>query len=431
MRVTMEKILLMIMSLTLMSTLPIGMIDGGTMTAGLLLSLICSGLIEWRRGVSSGTWVICAAYVLGALAFPQWCVFLPMIAYDSARLARIPYRGSTGDWNARMGMISGLPCLTPVLAWSVRHRYGWYDAMGITAPGAFVATMSLLATSVLLGAALGSARAESSASRRALRRARDQARERLRHIRLRLSDIEEERARAVRMATLGERTRIAREIHDNVGHALTRAIMQSQAGKAVADATGDVVASQGFDALNATLNDAMTMIRRSVHDLEDDGTDFAAQIADAAGSFDGVSPDFSVTLTNDIVSAPAPVSRCLATTIREALSNVVRHSHARTATVTLRDFPAIWQLVVLDPGPARHDAPLPQSEAAVSGADERLRGMGLSDIEARVRALNGMSSCGPYREGWRVFVSIPKAPWSQSSVGYESDHGKTPSPKEA
>ncbi len=36
------------------------------------------------------------------------------------------------------------------------------------------------------------------------------------------------------MATLGERMRIAREIHDNVGHLLTRAIMQAQAGKTVA-----------------------------------------------------------------------------------------------------------------------------------------------------------------------------------------------------
>ena len=87
-----------------------------------------------------------------------------------------------------------------------------------------------------------------------------------------------------------ERTRIAREIHDNVGHLLTRAIMQAQAGKTVAKATNDTVAAQGFATLGATLDDAMTMVRRSVHDLEDDGTDFAAQIDDAVTSFDGISP---------------------------------------------------------------------------------------------------------------------------------------------
>lgn len=36
------------------------------------------------------------------------------------------------------------------------------------------------------------------------------------------------------------------EIHDNVGHLLTRAIMQAQAGKTVAKATNDTVAAQGF-----------------------------------------------------------------------------------------------------------------------------------------------------------------------------------------
>lgn len=91
------------------------------------------------------------------------------------------------------------------------------------------------------------------------------------------------------MATLGERTRIAREIHDNVGHLLTRAIMQAQAGRAVAEATDDEVAARGFTTLGETLDDAMTMVRRSVHDLEDDGTDFAAQIEAAVASFDGIS----------------------------------------------------------------------------------------------------------------------------------------------
>lgn len=142
----------------------------------------------------------------------------------------------------------------------------------------------------LLGFVLGRARASSDEARRALLHAQDRARESSRATRSRIADIDEERAQSIRMATLGERTRIAREIHDNVGHLLTRAIMQAQAGKTVAKATNDTVAAQGFATLGATLDDAMTMVRRSVHDLEDDGTDFAAQIDDAVTSFDGISP---------------------------------------------------------------------------------------------------------------------------------------------
>ncbi|EPD74742.1 hypothetical protein HMPREF1482_02152 [Bifidobacterium breve HPH0326] len=179
------------------------------------------------------------------------------------------------------------------------------------------------------------------------------------------------------------------------------------------------------------------MVRRSVHDLEDDGTDFAAQINDAVTSFDGISPGFAVTLANDIAKAPAPVSRCFATVIREALSNVVHHSAAHEASVTLRDFPAFWQLVIQDPGPSmpksdefQTTATQPRtmratrvgSRLAADGAadmrgsaDELMRGMGLADIESRVRALGGTAVCGPYEGGWRVFVSVPKQRWTIES----------------
>lgn len=216
----------------------------------------------------------------------------------------------------------------------------------------------------LLGFVLGRARASSDEARRALLHAQDRARESSRATRSRIADIDEERAQSIRMATLGERTRIAREVHDNVGHLLTRAIMQAQAGKTVAKATNDTVVAQGFATLGATLDDAMTMVRRSVHDLEDDGTDFAAQIDDAVTSFDGIFPGFAVTLANDIAKAPAPVSRCFATVIREALSNVVHHSAAREASVTLRDFPrsGSWSFRIRGrpcPSPMGPGRPLP------------------------------------------------------------------------
>lgn len=355
-----------------------------------ILATICiTSITEWLAA-SRWEWLPMGSFMLACIFLPLWRSFLPLAAYDAGRT------------NMQ------------------RVRWMWVVPLACAAADASTGSSSAIASSVFLalltcaGFALGSdSRRAEDASRR-IRHLRDHARESLRANRRRLAEIEEERAQSVRMATLGERTRIAREIHDNVGHLLTRAIMQAQASRTVAETMGEEASAQGFTALSETLDEAMTMVRRSVHDLEDDGTDFAAQISAAVRSFDGISPGFAVGLANGIESAPAPVTRCFATVIREALANVVHHSEACEATVTLRDMPALWQLVVLDPGPAKQrEAPAPFSDPVVATLHEAesYRGMGLADIDSRVRSLGGASLCGPYGTGWRVFVSIPKGPW--------------------
>lgn len=237
-------------------------------------------------------------------------------------------------------------------------------------------------------------------------RIEDTERYRIRQLHGRINDLDEERAQATRMAHLSERTRIARDIHDNVGHLLTRAIMQIQAGRVVAQSKGDQSTERILDDVGKTLDEAMTTIRRSVHDLEDEGTDFASQMEDA--SSEASMGRLKVDLNNGIETAPAPVCRCLATIVREALTNTVRHSSASSAQVILRDLPAFWQMVVQDDGGSQQSQP-------------DSRGMGLADMEARARALGGTANSGPNRQGWKVFVSLPKEPWSNRSA---AEHGE-------
>ena len=97
-------------------------------------------------------------------------------------------------------------------------------------------------------------------------------------------------------------------------------------------------------------------MRGAVHDLKDEGTDFVAQIEASAHGLDD-SSTVNVTLSNGIDAAPAAVSRCFATTIREALNNTIRHSMARNVDITLRDFPALWQLRIQDDGACGTMAP--------------------------------------------------------------------------
>ena len=220
----------------------------------------------------------------------------------------------------------------------------------------------------------------------------------------RLTSSAEERDIATRMATLDERTRIARDIHDNVGHLLTRAIMQTEASKIVSQARGDMEAVRSLEEIGGTLHETMTMMRQSVHDLADEGTDFPSMVEEAARC----SSALDVRVTNDVTAVPAPVARCCVALIREALANTVHHGTASHAEVVLRDFPAFWQIAVQDDGG--------RPRTTESADPEISRGMGLADIEARVRALGGTCTYGPNGPGWRVFASIPKRDSAPSEV---------------
>ena len=82
-------------------------------------------------------------------------------------------------------------------------------------------------------------------------------------------------------ATLKERNRIAREIHDHVGHMLSRAILLTGAMKTV---FRDPSAKEPLSQLEDTLNTAMNNIRESVHDLHNEAVNLR-ETAENLGSF--------------------------------------------------------------------------------------------------------------------------------------------------
>lgn len=79
----------------------------------------------------------------------------------------------------------------------------------------------------------------------------------------------------VRIATLNERNRIAREIHDNVGHLLSSALLQIGAIQAIF--TQEEL-QEPLTNLRSTISTGMDSIRSSVHNLHDDALDLQAAL---------------------------------------------------------------------------------------------------------------------------------------------------------
>ena len=87
MRVLAEKVSLLVLGPTL--ALLVGTRFDGFFIAGLLLAVSIAGLVEWLRPAAQWSWVLCAAFLAIAVTLPSWCAFMPLIAYDMARLPAV------------------------------------------------------------------------------------------------------------------------------------------------------------------------------------------------------------------------------------------------------------------------------------------------------------------------------------------------------
>lgn len=91
----------------------------------------------------------------------------------------------------------------------------------------------------------------------------------------------------IHLATLQERNRIAREIHDNVGHMLSRAILQMGALQTIHQE--EPLHGQLLQ-INDTLGEAMNSIRESVHDLHNESLDLRQALLDICREFEKIVP---------------------------------------------------------------------------------------------------------------------------------------------
>lgn len=330
------------------------------MLVGGLIAITLTSLYEAFRGRLRVCFLFPLAFVALACLVPGVAAFLPIAAYDCLR---------EKSWPPRV--------LWPV-ALPFAYRYWTLQALAVICLVCVVAC--------LLSWRTGSLEHE----RDEYRAMRDGVREESLALEAKMRDLQETGDLQVRLAMLSERSRIAREIHDNVGHLLTRAIMQVEALQ-VEHADEPRVRSD-FSEVGATLHVAMDEVRSSVHGLREESLDVREQIEEALRGC-GIE---RVTLDYQTRDMPVNVGYCFIAVVREALSNVARHSDATRVDVTMLEHPGLFQLSIDDNGSCD------PGQTIRAG-----RGMGLSSMEDRVRALGGTFRVG-YDNGFHVFAAIPR-----------------------
>lgn len=188
------------------------------------------------------------------------------------------------------------------------------------------------------------------------------------------------------MATLKERNRIAREIHDNVGHTLTRSILQLGAIKAI---NTEPVLKKPLEDLHGSLGDAMTNIRKSVHDLHDESIDLESSIRQLTEGISALDIHVDYDMSNTI---PKDIKYSFIAITKEAVSNAVKHSNGDTLDILLREHPGFYQLIVKD-----------------NGTDIKINntGIGLANITDRVNAMKGTLKIST-DNGFKLLITVAK-----------------------
>jgi two-component system sensor histidine kinase DesK len=188
-----------------------------------------------------------------------------------------------------------------------------------------------------------------------------------------------------RLAALAERTRIARDLHDLLGHTLSLIVVKAElAGKLLA-LDAERAAPEVAD-IERIGRDALSQVRTAVAGYRASGLE--AELTGARRALGAAQVD--VEIDADVPALPTELESALALAVRESVTNIVRHAHARHAQITVGVAGDAVVLVVRDDGDGARGP----------------EGSGLTGMRERTRALHGSLEVDA-GQGTRVRVALP------------------------
>ncbi|GMA42171.1 sensor histidine kinase [Mobilicoccus caccae] len=216
---------------------------------------------------------------------------------------------------------------------------------------------------------------------------------------------ESERASRAREAVLLERARIAREMHDVLGHKISLVTMQAGALEVNADAGREVVEREA-GRIRLTAREALEDLRAVIGALEEEDAsrepgpgigEVPALVARYREAGASIEVEDTVTTREDARSIDAVAGRAIHRVLTEALTNAHRHAPGSPVGVRLTGTPGRGVDLVVE-------------NAAGSPAERASGGTGLPGLAERVRIAGGTFEAG-VRDG--MFRVRARFPWPQ------------------
>ncbi|MFJ6988578.1 MULTISPECIES: sensor histidine kinase [unclassified Streptomyces] len=318
---------------------------------------------EKRTAASTRTALALMVLVTGALALGyggSWLNFFPLLGLAVGACLRGRWLGPAGVGLAvAAGVAAGL-------------REGWTDGLSI----AYGTLLSVMVTAAILSL---------SQAVRELRAAREEL---------------------ARRAVAEERLRFSRDLHDLLGHTLSVIVVKSEAARRLAGRDPEAAVAQITD-IETVGRQALTEIREAVTGYRAGGLTAELDSARSALTAAGVEP---VLHRSGPPLAPR-TDTLLGWVLREAVTNVIRHSGATRCAITVERTPEEARLTVTDDGTPTTADGTAKSTGPGPGTGTGT-GTGLTGLRERLTAAGGSLTAGPlpHGHGFRVTARLPAGP---------------------
>jgi two-component system sensor histidine kinase DesK len=187
------------------------------------------------------------------------------------------------------------------------------------------------------------------------------------------------------LAKIAERERIARDLHDVLGHTLSVIVLKSELASKLID-NDPAAAGREIRDVESVSRQALAEVRKAIGGYR--AADLRSELTRAVDTLGTAGIDVETDWTD--LRVPAAVENVLALSLREAVLNVVRHSHARKCRLHLSAEGRVCNLEVHDDG---------RGATAVEGN-------GLRGMRERVEAVGGALN-KQLEHGTRVRITLP------------------------
>jgi two-component system, NarL family, sensor histidine kinase DesK len=198
------------------------------------------------------------------------------------------------------------------------------------------------------------------------------------------------RAEVARLAVSDERLRISRDVHDVLGHSLSVIALKAQVARRLMQ-TDPEAATAALTEVEDVARSSLAEVREIVTSYRQrslsDELQGARDVLDAAG--------IALEVSRDSNTPPAPVDSLLAWTVREGITNVLRHSRAHRCEISVASDNGGYTVAIVDDG---------------VGGVANAGGSGLHGLRERVAAAGGRIEAGPGSHGgFRLHAYVPLA----------------------